>query len=160
MQHYKSIGLGVNNITFSFDPTPLPSVSQLADGKTKKVQAKITLARPPKLNIFHRDRWKCEEKRSIFFSIIMVELYGGLIKNFVSLFCISFKVRTLKGKILKEMNKKKRMMKVLYSCFCILRTILSFNLNSSDCKGSNVVFSSAIISTIQLTTPEKRQKTM
>ena len=89
MQHYKRVGSGVNNITFSFDPAPLPSDSQLADGKTKKVQAKITLARPPKLNIFHRDRWKCNEKRSIFFLIIMVELYGGWIKNFVSLFCIS-----------------------------------------------------------------------
>ena len=89
MQHYKRVGSGVNNITFSFDPAPLPSVSQLADGKTKKVQAKITLARPPKLNIFHRDRWKCNEKRSFFFLIIMVELCGGWIKNFVSLFCIS-----------------------------------------------------------------------
>ena len=157
MQHYKSIGLGVNNITFSFDPTPLPSVSQLADGKTKKVQAKITLARPPKLNIFHRDRWKCKEKGSIFFNYHGRTLWW-LHNKKLCLFFVS--VRTLKVKILKEMNKKKRMMKVLYSCFCILGTILSFNLNSSDCKGSNVVFSSAIISTIQLTTPEKRQKTM
>jgi len=78
------VGSGVNDITFSFDPTPLPSVSQVADGKTKKVQAKITLARPPKLNMFHRDCWKCKERRNIFFLIIMVELYGGLIKNFVS----------------------------------------------------------------------------
>ena len=89
MQHYKSVGLGVNNITFSFDPAPLPSVSQLADGKTKKVQAKITLARPPKLSIFHRDRWKCKEKGSIFFNYHGRTLWWLHKKKIVSLFCIS-----------------------------------------------------------------------
>ena len=35
------VGSRVNDITFSFDRTPLSSVSQLADSKTKKVLAKL-----------------------------------------------------------------------------------------------------------------------
>ena len=37
----KRVGSRVDDIAFSFDQTPLPSVSQLADSKTKKVLAKL-----------------------------------------------------------------------------------------------------------------------
>ena len=144
MQHYKRVGSGVNNITFSFDPAPLPSVSQLADGKTKKVQAKITLARPPKLNMFHRGRWKCKEKRSIFFFNYHGRTLWWSHKKVCLFFVFLLKWEHRRWKSWRKWSRRRGWWRYYTLAFASSEQ-LSFNLNSSDCKLSNVVFSSTII---------------